>query len=65
MENNRANILAAVALAVHLNEEAEDEIERAMLAAAQVVVLQLMEDEEPWVDAGKLHNLYRHSLHQL
>ncbi|KAK3924028.1 Putative nuclease [Frankliniella fusca] len=60
MENNRANILAAVALAVHLNEEAEDEIDRAMLAAAQVVVLQLMEDEEPWVDAGKLHNLYRH-----
>lgn len=54
MAVNRNAILQAVALAVHLNEEEEEQIEQAALAAARVAVIQLMEQEEPWIDAEAL-----------
>ncbi|KAK3918952.1 Questin oxidase [Frankliniella fusca] len=54
MANNEEAVIQAAGIAVMILEEKEEELQHALLVLAQIAVREIMELEEPWIDAGAL-----------
>ncbi|KAK3917592.1 Cysteine--tRNA ligase [Frankliniella fusca] len=54
MANNEEAVIQAAGIAVMILEEEEEELQHALLVLAQIAVREIMELEEPWIDADDL-----------